>query len=658
VLIALLRGGTGLIALGDVIRVGVALLTLCVVPGYSLSALARPHSGRLERLVLALPCACALALAVGFACAAAHIPFGLLSYGPVALAVVALFLAREARAGRFSVLWRVPTGRLPFVALAVALSEGVVIAFTSAGSIVPDTYDAYSHTLWTDFIVQGHKVTFALLSTPPGRGGFYPPGFHTVAALLVDATGAPAYRVIFYLAVAAALCLPLALFVYLRVVLDNARIAALAVALSLVFEPLPLFPLAAGIYPFIFSYLFIAGIVLVLRDAVAQGRRSALILAALLGAGLFYTHPTELLSVVLLGVPAVVPLLRTRRQWARAVGFAAIIGGAIIVCALPAIAAVRATMVSGAQVEIAARHDFVSGTTVDLADALRQYLYLIYGRNVSSLLLIAVPAGIVSCILRRRYLSVVITQLLIGAILLDVSGPNLLRPLYVLSFPWALGERLAPLHYWVVPALAALGLSAVVGAARSARILSKRRRVVLMAVPLGLLGLVLPLDVLARHTSAVVEAHHLVGESDRGALAWLARQTSVGVVLNDADTTTPPFFDVPIDAGRWAPLLAHVTPLFGLGGKGPGPLETRFAVLRGIGGTTLSPLVVRVLKQDHIHYVYYGAAVPPRTSRHLTLRRLLHAPYLRLVYPALPLRGPLQELGTAYVFALRPPLVR
>lgn len=653
--IASLGSETGLIALGDVVRVGIALLVLCIVPGYSLSVLARPCVGRLEHLVLALPCACALALVVGFAYAALNVPFGLLSYGVVVLAVVVLFLLREGRAKRLNVHWRAPAGRLWAVALVVALIDGVVIAVTYGGSVVPDAYDAYSHTLWTDVIAQGHKVTFALLSTPPGHGGFYPPGFHTVAALLVDATGVPAYRVIFYLAVAASLCLPAALYVYLRVVLDNARIAALAVALSLVFEPLPSFPLAAGIYPFIFSYLFVAAMALVLRDAIGRGQRPALLLAALLGVGLFYTHPTELLSVALLGIPAVMPLLRTCLQWGRAAAFATVLGTVWVVCAAPALAAVRATMVNGAQAEIAARHDFVSSAQTGIADALGQYLYLIYGRNVSSLLLIAVPIGIVWCLLRRRHLGLVAVQLLIAAILIDVLGPNLLRPFYVLSFPWALGERLAPLHYWVVPALAALGLSAIVAGARSTRLLRDRVRVVLIAIPIGLLGGALPFDVAVRHTQAVVAAHHLVGEGDLAALTWLARHARGEAVLNDADTSSAPVFDVPIDAGRWAPLLARVTPFFGLGGAGPGPLGTRVAALRQMGDATLSPTTVRVLRRDRVGYVYYGAAIPLHVSRHLDLRRLLHAPYLRLVYSSAAAGSPARSNGVAYVFALTLP---
>lgn len=655
---ALLTSGTSLLALGDAVKAAIALLLLAAIPGYALSALARPRAARLEHVVLALPCACALALAVGFGAAAVGLPYGLPVYGAAALTAVTLYLFKERRGGRLSALCRAPADRWWAVPMLVALMDGAVLAFNSRGSSVPDASDAASHTLWTAFIAQGQKVTFALLSTPPGHGAFYPPGFHAVAALLVDAAGLPAYRAVFLLALAAVLILPFALYAYLRTLLGDARLAALAVALSLVFEAMPLYSFVLGVYPFILSFLFVAGLALAARDAVGLGHRGSIVLVAVLAVGLFYTHPTELLSAALIGAVATVPLLRSRRQWGRAVVVSALLGAILVMGALPALHAIGTTMVSGAQPEIATRHDFGSGSAVNVGGIVSSYFYYIYGRDIAWLLCAAVLAGIAWCVLRRRYLGLVGMQIVLGAILLDVLGPNLLHRFYVLSFPWALPERLAPTHYWVVPALAALGLRALACTLARTGLARKRRLTLVVAGYSLILGVVAPFVVAGLHTQAVVTAHHVVAAGDLEAMGWLKQHAPGAVMVNDENFSADTESNMPIDAGYWTHVLGDSTPFFGNGGDGPGALATRIDVLRQIGDKTLPPSTRRTLQKDHVRYVYYGAVVMPRTVRHLVLSRLLRAPYLHLVYSSAPRTIPTPSSGAAYIFALTLPTGR
>ncbi len=710
--------GTGLIAPLELARFAAAYLLLAILPGYALATLARPRTPRVERLALALPCALSVVTLYGLATALLRLPFTTVGYAAIAAAIGAGSLAHSSwlvtyrsrrpqtrgasismgqrnelprAAGTAAVpvdtigtapaddsravihTWRdwrrggsAPGARDHWwlAAAGVGALDGLVALLIHAGAVVPAAVDVLSHVVWTDGIARSHAFSIALLSAHPGArdGAFYPPAFHAMAALLMGASGVAAYRAVFYTAVLAVPLLPLALFAYVRAIAGSARLAGLAALASLAFEPLPFFALAQGLYPFVVSCLFIPALVLVLSDGLGRGHLGSAGLAALLGVGLFYTHPTEFVTVGLLLCALAPAWPRGRRAWLRAGGYGAVVAAAWAGAALPALAAVRRTMVGGAQVEIQARHDFVAAPHTGVGALLNSYVYGVYGRNVSYPLCALALAGAVWLLARRRQRGLVVVQLALLAVYLDASSLNLLRPLYVLSFPWALGERLAPTHYWVTPWLAALGLDATLHGLHRLRWPRGRARVALLAAPCAILGLLLPLDVAARHSIAYNRARTVVAPADLGALAWLRRHGGPdALVVDDADPTRPAIFDVPIDAGRWMPALGAGAPLFAQGGAGPGPLDERLYLARHIADRALPPRAARDLARYRVRYVFYGAAVPPGATRQLNLPRLLADPRLTLAYTSAPAcrdaraaRRTACARGQAYLFALRP----
>jgi len=633
----------------DMARFAVAFVALALVPGYCLASLTRPCTGRLDRLAMAVPCGASAIALYGLCSGLLHQPFTLLPYAVGAAGLTLLTLAVAVYKNRLAHELTAPTSRWWIVPVAVTAIEAAVIAVTYARDVVPAAVDVLSHVLWTGVIRQQQVFTSTLLSAHPasGDGGFYPPLFHAVTALVAIASGVPDYRAVFYSAVAASLLLPLTLFCYTRATLGDPRLAALAAVASLAFEPLPSFALAQGLYPFVMSFLFIPALVLALADGLGRGRKGSVTLAALLGVGLFYLHPTEFVTVALLSLGVVLPLLRTATAWRRAVGYGVIVAAVWMAVALPAIAAVRRTMVSGAQVEIQTRHDFVATPRANLGSILDGYTYLLGGRNVSYALLIAALVGVAWCLAQRRHRALALTYLVLLAIVADVLGPNLLRPFYALSFPWALPERLAPTHYWVLLPLAAIGIDALGRAVRRQRWSHDRVLLALTLTPCIVLGLLLPLDVAVRHTMAYSAARRVVAPADLGALTWLQRHAGMGtVVVDDEDATRPDIFDAPIDAGRWMAAFAAGVPTFGQGGAGPGSWDDRVYLLRHIADAELPTRAARFIAAHHVAYVFYGAATPPGATRHLDLARLLKDPHLRLVYSNV-------STGASYVFAIK-----
>ena len=707
-------GADCLIAPLDLARFALAYLAVAILPGYALATLARPRLPRPERLALAIPCAYTLVALCGLGTLAVRLPFGLPTYAAVAAPVTLAALYRGGRRRGAPVLpdlarssddalsrpacvardywWVVPIG--------VAAAQVATCLLVYAGDTVPVGFDVVSHVAWTDTVARTRLFPIALLSNHAGdaNGGFYPPVFHALTALTLGLAPMATYRAVFYSVVAAAAFLPLALFSYVRAALDRAdtglhapRVAALAALTALAFDGAPLATQQIGLYPFLASLLFVPALAVALRDGLVRGERGAAALAAPLGAGLFYTHPTEFVSVALAGLAllggrrALTPPYRPAapRAWqgpdpeqgpdlekprpdlrragpsgsvscpllsrpdfvhnrgARAAGYGIAIAAAWLVAAGPALVAVRHTMVRGAQAEIRARHDFAPPAQPRLGPVLGSYVQWLYGHNLSYLLLAATAGAAAWLLWRRRLRGLVAVLVVTFAVFVDSNSYNLLRPLYVLSFPWALLQRLVPTHYWIVPPLAAVGLDRA--AAAVGRLTRRRPRGVLFmalcVAPVALFGLVVPYAVSAARARVYARALHTVAPADLAAAAWLARHAPAGAVaLNDGDLEPSHviLYDAPIDAGRWLPLLGAPRPLFGHGGDGPGAAADRLYLLAHVADDPLPPRAAAFADRYHVRYVYYGAAIRPDAARHLGLPRLLADPRLRLVYASAP----------------------
>lgn len=652
-----------LIFLPDVARFALAYLVCVIVPGYALATLARPGAPRSELLAFAVPCAYGLVTVSGLATALLRLPYGLQAYAVIAAPVVlagALSARwqrrrdRNARTRERDHWWLAPLGVSATYLAALILIYG--------HDTVPAGYDTLVHISWITRIARAHVYPIALLSNHLGDtgGAFYPPTFHVLTVLLLDLAPMPVYRAAFLNIAAVIILLPAALFTYTRVATGSRKLAGLAVVASLAFEPLPLFTQGLGLYPFIVSLLIVPAVTLALRDGLGRGDYRAAGLAGFLGMGLFYTHPTEFVTVGLLALAIIPDLLTTGRKWLRAAGYSLAIGGVWLLAASPALMAVRRTMVNGAQVEIHAKHDFAASAQTGLASGLDFYTQWVYGRNLSYLLLVAAIIGAAWCVAKRRFLGLVLAQAILSALFLDSVSYNILRPFYVISFPWALWERLSPTHYLFLLPLAAIGIDATRPAVE--RLLRAKHPAfgALVLSPLVLLGLLAPFGVSTGIAASYAAARAVVAPADFGAVTWLARHAPPGtVVANDFDTPPPNTFDGPLDAGLWLSVLGGPEPLSGPFGA-LGTIDDRFYLLGHIADDPLPARAARFIDGYHVRYVFYGAKARPGAKRQLHLPLLLAAPRLRLVYTSAPSCHAADgrqwgscPAGQSYLFALR-----
>lgn len=625
----------------DVARFALAYLVIICIPGYAIAIAARPRAPLVERLALAIPCAYSLVALSGLVTALAGLPYGLPAYAALAVPAVAAAAYASWRRRSMAPVTTDATndGRWWLAAAGVAIVQAAVLGAVFAGYVAPPNGDAVSHVQWTNMVARAHVFPLALLSAHAGdaTGGFYPPVFHVLTALVLGAAPMSPIHAVFYSVLATAVVLPLGLFAYVRGATGNARIAALATLAALAFDPLPLYIATQGFYTLVASQLFIPALALALRDGLGRGDRRAVALSAVLGVGLFYTHPTEFITAALLALAIVPASLRSLSSWTRAVTYGAGVALVWAIAALPALAAVRRTMVAGAQPEIASAHFFVPSTNPTPPVVLATYVDNVFGRNESYIVPALAVIGAAWCLAHRRWLGLVASQTILSVLFLDATSTQLLHRFYVLSFPWALWERLAATHYWFTLPLAAIGAHAISHVAWPFLSRKSRPFIGLVAVPAALLAIVLPLSMTTARVSLFVRGHVVMTAPDLGALTWLARHaTPNSVVANDSNLTRRLVYDVPTDAGLWSPDLGGPQPLFGRQDAGPGDIDARIYLMRHIADTPVPWEAARFVARYHVRYLLYGAGPRVTATRHLDLRRLLGDPSLRLVYASAP----------------------
>ena len=625
--------GIGVVATSDLFRFILGCLALIAVPGYAASVWLRPHSDWIEHLAFSMPCGYAIAAISGLLSDLVHLPFDLVTYAVVAVPVTALGV-RTWRRRRF-VLVCSTDWRWPFIPLGVSAAQVGAVLAVHAHDVVPAGSDVVSHVMWTNAIAKAHVFPIALMSQNigSGDGAFYPPDFHAVTALVLAVAPTATYKAVFYSVVVMVALLPIVLYCFTRRLTGSSRVAALASIASLAFEPRPLFVMSLGFYPLIAALLIVPTLAITLRQALVEGDRRPTALASALGIGLFYTHPTEFITVGLIVLALAVPFPPGRSSWRRAAGVGLVIGTAWAIAAAPAIRAVLNTMVSAAQGEMTRGRNFQPAAQVDVVAVVRGYVYWVFGLNVSYLLLAAALVGVAWCLAKKRLYGLVTAQAILLLVFVDSYTYNILRSFYRLAYPWPLFDRLAATHYWLVLPLAAVGLDAF------REFVWRRLKhldlafVAIVASPIVLLGIAVPLNTASGRAASYYGARNVVASADFGAIDWLAHHAPSGsTVLNDADLAPPPTFDTPIDAGLWMPALGGPMPLIWRGGSGPGAMADRVYLLQHISDFPLPRRAERLVDMYHVKYVFYGAGIRPGALRHLRLARLLADPDLRLVY--------------------------
>ena len=371
--------------------------------------------------------------------------------------------APDEPSSRSAFLW----GGLSLLAAAVAIAVQLAWVFGGPAHI-SQTFDAIVHLNTVAYAVDtGNASAFHIGET--SDIGFYPNGWHTVAALAAQVTGASVPVAVNAANIAlAAVAWPLSV-VALSTALLSDRLAVVvgSAALSTGFGAFPLLLMFFGVlYPNAMGYAVLPGgvaiVVLLLR---AQGVRDAVrspVLFLVASAGVGLSHPNAFLGMVALGSAiAVVHLVagavraRSRRQWLRT--------SAVLAAMLVVLVILWRVMRTNAEMSIWAPWQ----TT---AQAVGEGLLLSpRGYTVTVTVSVLIALGLIA-VIRRPRLLVVAAPMAVGVLLFVVAsgtaGGNALREF--LTNPWYNDSyRLAALLPAAGIPIAVLGAVTVVDAGRA-----------------------------------------------------------------------------------------------------------------------------------------------------------------------------------------------
>ena len=545
------------VPLDQLLRALPVVLLLGTIPGLAVVTLIDPRLPWVQRLAAAPGFSAAAVGVTGLVLHLVHVGFMPVTVLPVLAVLIAAAAVRQWRL-RGSPL---PAGRdRPGPGWAVAgagLIAGLVLIGITAvemrADALPASTDPAVHGAIAATIVQDRDV-LPVVPIPVTGSGFVrtQTAFEATDALASElGAGGPA-NVMLPLALVSLLLLPLSVALLAYRAVPDRRVAALAslLCLGLIF---PAQWVAFGDYPYLVDSTLV--VPLILAVACCLEARSAVASALMAGAAvlaIWVIHGLELPTAVVIGAPLWAAILIRQRRPALAGAGAAVAAIAVgaaagyLLTRSPALAAGR---VSGPQVNEAVAY---------LAVFRSQGFYALrasLGWTLSALTGVLVCAGWVVLVRERRGRWLVGSLLLPGLCILDVAGPQLLRPLWLRVYPWGSIDRLAGMELFVIPVIAAVGavglaglaaqLASRVGASSPGRATAWSSAVIALVAAGGLLtGAVITVQLESGDLSTQVR----VSAQDVSVIQALGAKLPPGsVILNDGT----------FDAGQWITALTH-----------------------------------------------------------------------------------------------------
>ncbi len=356
---------------------------------------------------------------------------------------------------------RVWAGALAMLAPA-ALITWVLAHAIGDPTLINQRYDNFFHVNAIQYVLDtGNASPFWVgTMTSPGNLLFYPSGWHAVASLIVQLSGASvalASNALVF--VAAALVWPASIILLTGRLLGSSPLARVAGGVLAAASPaFPYLPLHYGpVYPLFLGLAIapvaIAAMITVLRPHRAPRRQDAILLVVLLLPGVALAHPSAFLAVLALSVPSVLALaLHLWRTRARTRDRALVLSGMI---ALGVVGIVVLKFVRPPAQEI---YWPVTGT---LPTAVGEVVTAaVFDYPVAYLLAFLALVGAVTALRRPTYLRAVALGMLVigGALYVIVAGSPFETLRTWLTGPWYNNPpRLASIWVITVVPIAALG---------------------------------------------------------------------------------------------------------------------------------------------------------------------------------------------------------
>jgi hypothetical protein len=525
------------------------VVLLGVIPGLALATLMAPSLRWSERAALAPGLSVASIGVTGLALRIAHLPFDPATALPVLLVLCAAAVGRWRWGGQSG-----PEAGIGWAAAGVALAAGAVLVGVTTAAMasypVPPATDPAVHATVAAAIARTHDV-LPIIPVPADGSGFVrpQPAFEATVALASELGAGGVAQVMLPLATLSLLALPLSVALLAEHAFSDRRVAALAslLCLGIIF---PAWPTGFGDYPYLVDSTLVVPLIL----AVSRCLRGVSVAssAAMVGAlvlSMWVIHGLEIPTALVIGCTLWLTILVSRRR-AALPGLLATLGcslaGAGVGYLLTRAPVLPLAHPSGpTMTEAAAYLDQQSAAGLR---ALNPVLTL----DLNPITDVLACLGIAHMVLRRRGRWLLGSMLIVLLCILDISGPQALHAVWVRIYPWTDIERVYGLGFFVVPALAAAGasalsdllVSATSGRAGRSGIAAIWKDAALTLIALG--GLIIGAQRTSSMLSAEVAESLQVSGQDLAVMRTLAASLPPGsLVLNDGMG----------DSGQWITAL-------------------------------------------------------------------------------------------------------
>lgn len=607
------------------------------MPGLLLGCALRPRAGIGRNAALAPLVSLGLLMAVGQTLELAHARIEAITCVPLLLGVAAVAGIARMRLHASAVNLRAARGRLQEHVrgvlartdtrlLLLSAGAGLVIwrlAIPSLQRVLPDA-DGTNHGTFASRIlhlgtIDPQIVTAGDLAGGPRGGHYYPLTLHLATALISELTGADVNTVLTVgFVLAASVVLPVGTYLLTRRLIPSlGQSAAIAGLISVCF---PWFPYSAiwGAVPLIVGMGFVPVAVDSLLDLHAPRRARAGVLVGMALFGIFTTHNSELVTVVLFAAILAVWEVRIGRGRIRAIGT---LWGAAAIVALFLVAPILGQIVHGASESTT----FLGNGASQVSAPVRTAIFV-----ANPVVLLLAIAGLSMAVRAPAARGWVVC--LIAVSLLQLGTVARIPGLTLLTTPWYSNwVRVSYLFSYFEASFAAVAVAWLIQGLR--RIGRPRRNLAMRKVGLGigcLIALTVPLAAIVT-AGGQYQVSSLDGTDQRAAFAWLAGHTRPGErVLNQF-----------IDGSGWMETLAGVAPVFPVNPWTP-PLDPqsvwgdRWYLLTHAAQIGTDPRAARAARTWNVRYVY----VNNETFGHLKPRLSVSALAKNDAYRAVWTSGP------------------
>lgn len=475
-----------------------------------------------------------------------------------------------------------------------------LVASFSDFTLPAHVHDGSFHGLLTERIFETKSVlpdiTNGSLYTPPLNGKIYPFAIHAAASLIMQWTGLPAYKSVFYLVLLLVSMFPLVYYNVVYLISNDKRVALVTAWFSL--PLLILRPFGWGGYAQWTGLVLLLLAVGIFIKAYQTRDRAGVLVTAILLAAVFYAHMAEILTFVLLLLPFLWVRFseETSHDKLKTIRFLAGIAFIFFILLTPVLPYLsNQTQSIGGYTSFAPEAQGVLRTILIFG-------WEIFGKHSAFIWMFFFLIGFFSILSKRKYRWLAVSQILFVVFYfwLSLDPKGILK---YIAFPYYNdASRVLYVQPFYIVSFSAFGFLVTIDWLRN----RKRNLMLKLMWGMTILNLGWSLVRIEKELQSY-KALSVFGTEALQAIRWINDTISHSdVFLNDTD-----------DGSYWIPSMTGNPTLLNKSQEKSLDYSDRIYLLDNAGKAGVDPRIDILLQKYNISYLFYNETILPNGTRHL-----------------------------------------